>query len=140
MSETISAKGSCLCGAVEIEAKTLVTSVGACHCSICRKWSGGPFLALDGKQAVHMTGEDKVSRYASSDWAERAFCSQCGTHLFYRLKQTDQHMFSAGLFNVDDELIFEHQIFIDEKPTYYCFADKTKNMTGAEAFAQFSSE
>ena len=43
MSETISAKGGCLCGAVEIEAKTLVAFVGACHCSMCRKWSGGHF-------------------------------------------------------------------------------------------------
>jgi len=85
-------------------------------------------------------GEDKVSRYDSSEWAERAFCSACGTHLFYRLKQTDQHMLSAGLFDLDGELEFDHQIFIDEKPSYYCFADKTKNMTGAEVFAAFSGE
>jgi hypothetical protein len=137
---TIEAKGSCLCGAVKIEAKTLASSMGACHCSMCRNWSGGPFFAVDGQQAVIIVGEDKVSRYDSSEWAERAFCSACGTHLFYRLKQTDQHMLSAGLFDLDGELEFDHQIFIDEKPSYYCFADKTKNMTGAEVFAAFSGE
>ena len=134
---TIEAKGRCLCGAVKIEAKTLASSMGACHCSMCRNWSGGPFFAVDGQQAVIIVGEDKVSRYDSSEWAERAFCSACGTHLFYRLKQTDQHMLSAGLFDLDGELEFDHQIFIDEKPSYYCFADKTKNMTGAEVFAAF---
>ncbi len=137
---TIEAKGSCLCGSVKIEAKTLASSMGACHCSMCRNWSGGPFFAVDGQQAVIIVGEDKVSRYDSSEWAERAFCSACGTHLFYRLKQTDQHMLSAGLFDLDGELEFDHQIFIDEKPSYYCFADKTKNMTGAEVFAAFSGE
>ena len=30
------------------------------------------------------------------------------------------------------------QIFIDEKPAYYDFANKTKNMTGAEVFAAFA--
>lgn len=37
MPDTISVKGSYLCGAVEIEAKTLATSVGASNCSMCRK-------------------------------------------------------------------------------------------------------
>jgi hypothetical protein len=40
-------------------------------------------------------------------------------------------MISTGLFNLDGELNFDHQIFIDEKPMYYSFADETKNMTGA---------
>ena len=31
------------------------------------------------------------------------------------------------------------QIFIDEKPAYYDFANKTKNMTGAEVFAAFGA-
>jgi len=44
MSETILAKGNCLYGAIEIEAKTLATSVDACHYSMCRKWSGGSFF------------------------------------------------------------------------------------------------
>jgi len=135
---TIEAKGRCLCGAVKIEAKTLASSMGACHCSMCRNWSGGPFFALDAQQDVSIKGIEHVSRHDSSEWAERAFFSACGTHLFYRLKQTDQHMLSAGLFDLDGELEFDHQIFIDEKPSYYCFADKTKNMTGAEVFAAFS--
>ena len=67
--------------------------MGTCRCSMCRKWGGGPFFALDGQQAVTISGEEHVRRYGSSEWAERAFCSECGTHLFYRLKQTDQHIF-----------------------------------------------
>jgi hypothetical protein len=136
----IEAKGRCLCGAVKIEAKTLASSMGACHYSMCRNCSGRPFFAVDGQQAVIIVGEDKVSRYDSSGWAERAFFSACGTHFFYRLKQTDQHMLSAGLFDLDGELEFDYQIFIDEKPSYYCFADKRKNMIGAEVFAAFFGE
>jgi len=32
---------------------------------------------------------------------------------------------------------FTHQVFVDEKPAYYDFANKTHNMTGAEVFAEF---
>jgi hypothetical protein len=38
----------------------------------------------------------------------------------------------------NEGLVFDRQIFIDEKPEYYSFANETKNMTGAEVFAQFA--
>lgn len=33
----------------------------------------------------------------------------------------------------------ESQVFIDEKPAYYEFTNKTKNLTGAELFALFGA-
>lgn len=137
MSETINASGSCLCGAVTINAESLSTSVGACHCGTCRKWGGGPFMALDCGTAVSFTGEDSIATFDSSEWADRGFCKQCGTHLFYRIKQTGQVIATAGLFTEDDRLLFDHQVFIDEKPAYYGFANKTEDMTGPEVFAKF---
>ena len=140
MSNTIEAKGSCLCGKVEIKALTMSTNMGACHCSICRKWSGGPMLTVECDTNVHLTGEQNISRYQSSDWAERGFCAQCGTHLFYKLKSTGQYIMPAGLFEIPSPLEFDHQVFIEEKPECYSFANKTKNMTGEEVFAAFSAE
>ena len=137
MSESIEAKGQCLCGAVEIATKSMNSSVGACHCTMCRKWAGGPFLAVDCKDDVTIKGGENIRLYNSSDWAERGFCSKCGTNLFYHLKQNNQYIMSAGFFNLDAELNFDHQVFIDEKPAYYCFSNDTKNMTGAEVFAQY---
>jgi len=43
-----------------------------------------------------------------------------------------------GLFDQDENVVFDHQIFIDEKPSFYDFSNNTKNMTGAEVFAAFS--
>ena len=140
MNTTISAKGHCLCGAVQIEANTVDTNIGACHCSTCRRWGGGPLLAVDCQQDVTFTDEAKVTTYNSSDWAERGFCSNCGSHLFYRLKHNNQYIMPVGLFEFSQEPTFDHQIFIDEKPDYYCFANDTKNMTGAEVFAAYAPE
>jgi len=48
-------------------------------------------------------------------------------------------MMPVGLFDDDQDLVFNHQVFIDEKPSYYNFAEKTDDMTGAEIFAKFAS-
>jgi hypothetical protein len=105
---------------------------------MCRKWGGGAFLAVECGSDVSFKGEDNIGVYQSSEWAERGFCQKCGSHLFYRLKQNNQYFMPVGLFDNSEGLIFEHQVFIDEKPEYYSFANETKNMTGAELFAQFA--
>ncbi len=76
--------------------------------------------------------------YRSSEWAERGFCKTCGTPLYYRLIDKDMYFVSAEAFDDVKDISFTTQIFIDEKPSYYDFANKTHNMTGAEVFAQFA--
>ena len=140
MSEMIQAKGSCLCGAVVVDAAAVNRNAGACHCSMCRKWGGGPLLAVDCGTDVSFHGKENISVYDSTAWAERGFCSKCGTHLFYKLKESGQYIMPFGLFDGDEQqIVLDHQIFIDEKPAYYCFSNKTRNMTGAEVFAKFGS-
>lgn len=134
------ASGKCLCGSIELEVELSNTEVAACHCSMCRTWSGGPLLAVDGGDSLKISDESSVSKYQSSEWAERGFCANCGTHLFYLLKPANQYHLPAGLLDIDSEYSFTHQIFIDEKPEYYCFSNETQNMTGAEVFAHFESE
>lgn len=140
MNSTTTANGKCLCGAVSVHAKSMDPEVGACHCDMCRKWTGGVFLVVDCKEQVEFTGQENISIFNSSDWAERGFCAKCGTHLFYRLKDGNQYFMSSELFDDNSLFHFGHQIFIEEKPEYYAFSNKTKNMTGAEVFAQFESE
>jgi len=136
---TTERRGHCLCGRVSITAKKASNDVGACHCTMCRRWGGGPFMEIDCGADVAIHGGDNVSVFDSSDWAERGFCGNCGTHLFYRLKESGQHMVPVGLFEDSESLVFKGQVFVDEKPDYYEFANETKNYTGAEIFAIFGS-
>ena len=131
--------GKCLCGAVRITASNSSDNIGACHCSMCRQWGGGPFMETDCGTEVSIDGEENVSVYDSSAWAERGFCAKCGTHLFYRLKETGQHMMPVGLFDTDERMAFKSQVFIDEKPGFYEFSNDTTNMTGPEIFARYGS-
>lgn len=140
MSELSMLKGSCLCGRVKATITKTNPHIGACHCHMCRKWGGSAFLGIDCQDNVSFEGEDNVQVYNSSQWAERGFCQQCGTHLFYRLKDNNHYHIPAGIFDDVENFIFDTEVFIEEKPNYYSFANETKKMTGEELFTMFSSE
>lgn len=131
-------KGNCLCGAVTVQARG-EGNMGACHCGICRKWGGGPFLCAEAKD-VTWQGDAQIGVYASSDWAERGFCKHCGTHLFYRMKDSSFYAISAGVVDPEGALVFDHQVFIDRKPGNYAFANQTQNLTEAQVFAMFGAK
>ena len=136
MSETLS--GGCLCGAVRFIARPKNGEFGACHCGMCRRWTAGPFFAMECEGAVDVQDTSNLGVYRSSEWAERCFCKRCGSVLFYRLVGKDFYAVSAEAFDDRSGFAFTSQIFIDEKPAYYDFANKTHNMTGAEVFAAFA--
>lgn len=139
MSDVVHGEGRCLCGAIRVVARGMSKHVGACHCGMCRRWGGGPLMAVDCGTSVEFEGEDKISVYGSSNWAERGFCSICGSHLFYRLKENQQTAIPVGIFDGNDEFVFDHQVFIDRKPSFYSFENATTDMTEAEVFAKYVS-
>ena len=131
-------QGSCLCGAVRFTAEPKDHEVGACHCSMCRKWTAGPFMVRDCGDTLKVENAANLGVYRSSEWAERCFCKKCGSALFYRLVQNGNCYASAEAFDDRASYALTSQVFIDEKPAYYDFANKTHNMTGAEVFAAFA--
>lgn len=130
-------KGQCLCGAVTFKAQPKANEVGVCHCGVCRRQNAGPFFAVDCGDTVVFDREDNISVYGSSDWAERGFCKTCGATLFWRLKDRSLTLMAADVFDDIGALTLDHEVFIDEKPAYYSFAEKVKQMTGEEVFAMF---
>ena len=138
MSHLESAKGSCLCGSVSMSTSSMKNELGACHCGMCRKWGGGPFMEVNCGSDVQIEGEEFVQVYNSSDWAERGFCKKCGTHLFYRLKHNQEHMVPAGFFGDSISPKFSMQVFIDKKPEFYNFTEKTEVLTEQQIFDMYA--
>ena len=129
--------GGCLCGAVRFTATPKNGEFGVCHCSMCRRWAAGPFFAMECEGAIDVQDKSSLGVYRSSEWAERCFCTRCGSVLFYRLVGKDFSVVSSEAFDDTSGFALTSQIFIDEKPAYYEFANKTHNMTGAEVLAAF---
>jgi len=83
------------------------------------------------------TFQGPVTRYASSEAADRGFCATCGTHLFFFAKTAEIHAVPIGLFDDQSGLPFRAELFVDSRPDYYVFNNETKQMTGAEYRAKF---
>ena len=128
-------KGKCLCGSIEVSTPDH-RDIGLCHCSMCRRWSGGPMFAVHCGTEVQFNGQSPAT-YRSSDWAERGFCGRCGTHLFYRLLPGNEYMLPAGIFQ-DQDFELTSEIFIDEKPAFYELGNDTRKLTGQQVFEQFA--
>ncbi len=129
----MSRSGSCLCGKVTFTAEPLEI-LQACHCDMCRNWGGGPYMAVPSNNARFV---GPVSTFSSSDYADRGFCSNCGTHLFFYAKKQDMHGIPIGLFDDQSGLPFTAEIFTDEKPDYYDFANDTAHITSEQYVKKF---
>ena len=131
-------KGKCLCGSVQVNVNCTNNEVTACHCDMCRRWSAGPFLEVTCENVL-LDGAENITRFNSSEWAERGFCSQCGSCIFYHIIGTSEYQFSTGLF--DDQSRFEMtmQVFIDDKPNYYNFSNTTQTMTSEEVYKAYGA-
>ncbi|MFS1912891.1 GFA family protein [Vibrio sp. 10N.286.48.B7] len=130
----------CLCGAVTIVAQEVNPKFTVCHCQSCRTWGGAPFFAVKCGTQVSIAGGDNVKMFESSAWASRGFCSECGTHLFYKFKETGEYNMPVGLFPNLEGLEMDMQYFSDARPSYYCFSNETKEMTTEEIMAYFSDK
>ena len=132
--------GQCLCGAVKFRAAPKTADVGVCHCSMCRRISAGPFFAIDCGDTLVFENEDKLGVYNSSEWAERGFCKDCGSTILWRLKDRSINIVAVDLFNDLEGLRLDHEVYIDEKPGYYRFAEKTTQLTGAQVMEMFAGQ
>ena len=132
--------GACLCGAVTVKATPQHKTTEACHCSMCRQWSAGPYMALGCGSDVSIEGGEAIGVYRSSDWAERVFCKTCGTCIAWRLRQGGENHVNANLFDSAPDYPLSMQVFIDEKPASYSFAQDTRTLTSAEIFAMFAGD
>ena len=134
--------GHCLCGAVSIVVADTPHALGACHCEMCRRWTGLCTVGFGVAEAdLTITGAENIAVYKSSDWAERCFCRICGSNLWYHLTipgETVTHYVSFGLLDDPSGMKLDHEIFFDKKPDAFAFAGETRKMTEAETLASMS--
>ena len=140
---TFDSSGACICGKVSYKA-TLKTSAGACHCGMCRQWSGGPYMAVHATGKPAFNGEEHIGIYSSSQWAERGFCKNCGSNLFYHLLPRPglpdgEYMLSAGAIADQSQLNFDNEVYVEQAPGWYRFTEEENRtrLTEADIMAMY---
>ena len=128
-----------MCGAVKLMARGVSDEGSACHCGMCRRWSGGAFLAVGVESLEPVEGE--ASTIQSSPWAERGFCAACGSSLFYRITAEGKLQGTAnvalGALEDASGITVVREWFHDKKPEGYSLAGETEKVIEAEAMAMF---
>jgi len=85
MNETLKLEGGCLCGAIRYRATGRPYHLTHCHCALCRRASGAPFVTwFSVPSADFLVAQGEPARYRSSPGAVRSFCGQCGTQLTFQ--------------------------------------------------------
>lgn len=119
--------GGCLCGAVRFTATDVPEEIGACHCEMCRRWTGSALIAATTPGAgIRWTGTESIRVRQTSDWAERAWCDACGSALYYHVTapgpHRDNYELPIGLFDDPAGFSLTSEIYIDHKPDCFAFA------------------
>jgi len=93
--------GGCQCGAVRYALYAQPTNPHVCHCRMCQKAFGSYFAPLAGVSLGDFAWvKGKPGVFKSSAAAERGFCRDCGTPLFFRY--IDKDRISVSLGSLDD--------------------------------------
>jgi hypothetical protein len=136
-------EGGCLCGAVRFRARLSGTNFGVCHCPMCRKWTGSALLGITVPEGnIVWSGHEHVATRQSSAWGERAWCRECGSHLWFSVTvpgpYSGNRELPIGLFDDANGLTMSNEIYIDHKPDSFAFAATDRQvLTRAECVEKF---
>ena len=143
MNAMASTTGGCLCGAVRFTVSDLPAQFGICHCETCRRWTGSALLGVTvPADNITWEGEDHIARHQSSSFAERAWCSTCGSNLFFRFTGGGAPVggveLPVGVLDDASDMVVHNEIFIDHKPDAYAFVPNDRQvLTRAQCAEKF---
>jgi hypothetical protein len=76
--------GGCFCGAIRYQAGGTPFDQTNCHCSICRRTTGAPFVAwFSVPRSEFRLIQGVPTQFRSSLEGMRSFCPHCGTQLTF---------------------------------------------------------
>lgn len=127
----MAASGSCLCGGVSFEINGNLNKVNYCHCKQCQQWQGNfaAFTSCKPENLVFLA-DKTLNWYASSDFARRGFCVDCGSSLFWQRIGSDKFSIAAGCLVEPTELVPNEHIFVASKGDYYEINDDLRKLDG----------
>ncbi len=124
--------GGCLCGAVRYQVNGGLRGVVNCHCTMCLKLHGGPGPHSKAKNSdLEVTQSRGLKWYRTSKIAERGFCRESGSSLFWRPDSQDATGILAGSLDQPTGLKTIGHIFVGEKPDFYEIEDGNPQFDGS---------
>ncbi len=117
-------EGGCLCGQVRYRITEAPLGARICHCRLCQKAEGAPFLAIASFASRSVSIEGHTGSHASSGRLMRHFCPDCGTRLFVKPIDAPQRI-GVALATLDepDAIAPEMHIWVSSRVAWMRFDD-----------------
>jgi len=131
--------GQCMCGAVAYTAD-LPEKFAVCYCKMCQRWASGMFAGVHSAAFDVTRGADVMTVFRSSDWADRAFCSRCGSNIYYHAREYGAPTVALGTLDDTSGLGNKIRFFIDKQPDGLALQGEVHSLTEAECEAHFGDE
>lgn len=98
-------EGGCLCGTIRYRVTGKQLRGTICHCSICKKWSGAPFLSwtlFNKGQFEWLSGAPGAINATPA--VTRKFCERCGSPLSFEFTDSSEIIgVTTGTLDEPDE-------------------------------------
>ena len=118
-------EGSCLCGTVRYRASGPPYNITHCHCTMCRRATGAPFVSW----ATFYTERFRFvsghpASFDSSENATRTFCARCGTPLTFQNAATpDEIDVTLGSLDHPEAVVPQDHTFVSGQLPWIKLAD-----------------
>lgn len=127
-------KGQCECGEVRFEVDGDIKDFSHCHCSQCRRLHGAAYATFAGvlrDQFRFVTGESRITRYASSEKNTRWFCSICGSTIGVDSKPYPETIYlSMSAVEGNPGRPEGYHIYVGSKAPWHEITDNLKQYVG----------
>jgi hypothetical protein len=116
--------GSCGCGSVTFTVKGPMSDVVWCHCGKCQRFHGGPgAYSSVPRGALVFQRRDGLTWWDASPTAQRGFCRQCGSSLFFSDSNEATVSVCPGALRPPTGLKSKSHIYVGSKPDWYQVKD-----------------
>jgi len=109
-------EGGCLCGQLRFAAHGPPDRVGLCHCTMCRRHTGAPFVVLAVYPSSAVSVEGETYGYRSSQDVDRRGCARCKAPVYIVAETENEVEIYTGAMDDPDPFVPQYEIFTVHRP------------------------
>lgn len=132
--------GGCQCGAVRYAVHETPYQVGICHCRMCQKATGAPFMSSFTVKKTNLEWtRGEPGSFNSSVNMLRGFCRDCGTPLFNNWMPSDVIHLTIGSLDDPASVRPEAQMGVESRVAWFADIVALPELSTEDAFKGYEN-
>lgn len=130
-------KGGCFCGNIRYETTGTPENSTNCHCSICQRTTGAPFVTwFSVPISTFQLLQGQPQQFQSTEKGVRSFCPICGTQLLFVEQGKDEIDITTASLDEPGLVPPVDHIYTDSKVPWLNLSDTLPSFTHSRVATQ----